>query len=618
MLIEDRSRKVDNVDFGFSFPSSARSRRSVTKTPQQRRSESRQRSKTPIVQTPSLQPRQSSSDIRNREISTGPGQDELPEQDIQTADGRSAKRRRLSRTQPVTTPGAPSLVPTLPRPGLSRASTRKNSQIFTIAEDVDAQEINDYISTSDAQTGADKPQRLQPSGPEDENIVSDKQVMEETATNTFVEQREAVRRSLAGANTTLADDDSASDDADSGLDDADSDDPGEDDQGKAVEQSLVHSSALQSPGVESSRAKKRKKRKLVVLGRKKKRLSDQSHSLLTDQAEESTVQNDVSDGEAHSEPLVDVSNAALETTPGSEAAPTPEPRRRATLLLERTPDGEDEEEDETYVQESSVEPPTPAPVKKPRQGNRRPNSEKLPKEQGRSKSTKPTFPILTHRMTNFGSLPIISEEGEAGGEGEEQPADHQNPGNDPFHQRAQPNVVDVLAQICRETITNLVEDLSKNGSRTGRATIQNKRSALEAFGRDLDEELFQMSEALENRLGLEARVRKARREKSRLQTEYMEIRKQRENIALKCDAVRRKHWECEEDTREKWQLSEAARRVELELERDEGDEVEEGVDFLLQTVAHDVSRNSDEGGILDKVRAFNSQLESLAHLLERR
>jgi predicted RNase H-like nuclease (RuvC/YqgF family) len=147
--------------------------------------------------------------------------------------------------------------------------------------------------------------------------------------------------------------------------------------------------------------------------------------------------------------------------------------------------------------------------------------------------------------------------------------------------------------------------------------LKNKRSALTGFGKDLEDELFELSEAVENRINLEARVRKGKREKSALQAELIEMKKERERIALKCDAVRRRHWEHEQDARHKWELSEAARRAELEMERDDSVE-DEGMEFLLRSVTCEVSSLSDQGGLLERIRSFNGQLESMARILEGR
>ena len=275
---------------------------------------------------------------------------------------------------------------------------------------------------------------------------------------------------------------------------------------------------------------------------------------------------------------------------------------------ERTPQ-EPEDGDESYVEDSELEPETPAPSKKTRKQPRAQRSSSRSAEPSGRKRGKATFPILTHKLTGVSTLSTINEEDED--------LSFADPLSNSDAIPKQPNVVDILAQICRETIHKMIERVDDTTKRSEKATATKKRTALVAFGKDLDNELFTMSQAVEHRIALGARVRKTRREKASLQIEYLEIRKQREQIALQCDGVRRQHWECEEANRRKWTLSEAARRVEQEIERNEASE-DEGLEFLLRSVTESVSSASTSGGILDKVKSLNSQLETMALLLEGR
>ncbi|EXJ64861.1 hypothetical protein A1O7_01200 [Cladophialophora yegresii CBS 114405] len=286
-----------------------------------------------------------------------------------------------------------------------------------------------------------------------------------------------------------------------------------------------------------------------------------------------------------------------EQTPASEREETPK-------------EADNNEEDDSYVEESEPEPETPAASKRTTRQPRKPRSSSRTADVPGGKKHTATFPILTHRLTNVSALPTINEEDEEG-------IPSGDVSFDSTTARTQPNAVDILAQICRETISNMVERIAASAQTLSKATANNQRTALEAFGKDLDDELFAMSEAVENRTNLEARVRKSKREKAALQSEYLELRREREQIALKCDAVRRQHWECEEETRQKWILSDAARRVEQEMERNEADE-DEGLECLLRSVTDSVSSTSGRGGILDRVKSFNAHLENMALLLEGR
>lgn len=292
-------------------------------------------------------------------------------------------------------------------------------------------------------------------------------------------------------------------------------------------------------------------------------------------------------------------------------------RQAHTLERQQTPN-EAEDSDESYV-EGSPEAETPAvsrqvsrKVSKQTRKSRPQSSGVEGSENNTGKSGKSTFPILTHRLTNISTLPVINEN-----EHEDEGTPFEETSANRSAERSQPNVVDVLAQICREIVSNMIESVDQTASASTKAASKNKRTALDAFGKDLEDELFTISEALENSISLEARARKSKREKAALQAEYMELRKQREQIALKCDLVRRQHWECEEDTRQKWTLSQAARSVERCIARNEVIE-DEGIEFLLKSVTDTVSSASGQGGSLDKVKSFNAQLENMALLLERK
>jgi hypothetical protein len=287
-----------------------------------------------------------------------------------------------------------------------------------------------------------------------------------------------------------------------------------------------------------------------------------------------------------------------------ETRPRQQDDDETQLLLQ-----DDEEEDQSYI-EKPPEPPTPAVRKRrPKNPRKRPRTTSLEAPATKQTQTKQTFPFLTHRLAQ--PLPMIPEDEETS-----TPAPDITLDTRPT--RAIPNAVDVLAQICRETILNWSSKLPAGTTASERKTATNKRTALQAFAEDLDDELFTMSEAVENRMNLEARVRKSRREKSELQSEYLELRKERERIALEIDRVRREHWECEEETRQKWVVSEMARRTEREIEMHVGEADDEGLEFLLRSVTDAVSSKGRHRGILDRVKVFNARLERMALLLEGR
>jgi hypothetical protein len=298
----------------------------------------------------------------------------------------------------------------------------------------------------------------------------------------------------------------------------------------------------------------------------------------------------------------------------ASASPVQRPRRpqARTVSPTATPYQEPiENEDETYIpEEVSPEPPAPAIRKKPRRNAKTiPSIESdnlVPHRYG-STSFEPRsgFPITTHRLVNTSALPTITEENEQSN------SDHDL---DPFSTltaRAAPNAVDVLAQICRESVASALITTHSSASGSG---LKRKTDALESFGRELESRLFDMSAAVENRLTLEGRVRASKREKSAMQSRWVEVRRQREEVALKMDAVRREHWEGEGRGGQSWRVSEACFGIGVVIEREKGTELE-GLEGLLGSVGRDVS-GFEGGGTLQRVREFNARMERMIHVLE--
>jgi hypothetical protein len=131
-----------------------------------------------------------------------------------------------------------------------------------------------------------------------------------------------------------------------------------------------------------------------------------------------------------------------------------------------------------------------------------------------------------------------------------------------------------------------------------------------------------MSVAIEHRLTMEARVKKAKKAKTDAQNEWMEIRRQREEIAIRCDDVRARNLRSEADGKETYELSEQLHELEMIVEKPELDAVEfegGGLEFMLRHVAMTVNGAAVGGvGLLDRVKEYNRQLERTALVLEGR
>jgi len=625
---------VENVDSGLSFPSSSRSRRSATKTPLSRRS------KTPVRRSrePSVSRTVRLPSIVLEKPPSYPPSNQNPASD----EAQSPKRRRLERSFSSRPSSSQEVGGEIP-PG------KVTSAVFPIREDAQ----NLHLHSTAADGGAEDVLSREMSAPvrreeeaEKENIAP--QLVGVTKTGrkkrTSVGQQSMQKRKrLSAVPQDNSFDHMIGQDREGSPDESGRQSPATPDR--------EHQAELADPLIEpqnnhqsAAPPKKRKKRKSVVLGRKKKRSSMQSEvaaapSLPVARMDRSVGETPPRSRQGSSYSSEDTPTAVdrqgqrtsdLQNTNVTErfrSPPNGGPRLRD--LFQEQPhmgreevEGEDDD-DGSYVddQEPSPEPPTPAPPRRTRKQRGRLHTGPTESRGGSvriptRKAARSTFPIQMHRMANIAALPTVEEV-----EDDEQLDGEMNSASGSFIDRPTPNGVDVLAQICRETIETAIERVVQEAPTADRATLKRKRAALEAFGIQLDAQLFDMSAAVENRLNLENRVRRSKREKAALQAEWMEIRRQREQIALKCDRVRERHWECEDERKRRWLVSEAAQRADLALERDDqagAEGTEEGLEFLLRSVAGHLSSASEDGGLLERIKSFNAELEKLAAILEGR
>lgn len=121
----------------------------------------------------------------------------------------------------------------------------------------------------------------------------------------------------------------------------------------------------------------------------------------------------------------------------------------------------------------------------------------------------------------------------------------------PFANRAGVNAVDVLAQMCEELISTSLHKLQDTFDNAQDAATKKelrvKLRALEAFQEELRTRFLEHTIALDALYALKKRVREAQKNKLQLRERIIQIRAEREQVALRMDAVRMKH---EEDGKE--------------------------------------------------------------------
>lgn len=204
--------------------------------------------------------------------------------------------------------------------------------------------------------------------------------------------------------------------------------------------------------------------------------------------------------------------------------------RRPLVTVQEEPETQAENEDR------QEEPPQQAAPRKKQRKPRQTNSETEPRNG--------SFPVTVHRLANVSALDAVSESDKSSNEAG---SSDELSTKQKFPNRGGVNPADVLSQICRETLDKTLSAL-ENGianetQASRRAEFTRKRKAVEAFSAELEGRLFDMSEVLDSNFSLAMGLRRAKKEMMDSRSKLMDIRRQREDIALKMDEVRRKHLE---------------------------------------------------------------------------
>ncbi|KAI0895805.1 hypothetical protein F4806DRAFT_70313 [Annulohypoxylon nitens] len=202
----------------------------------------------------------------------------------------------------------------------------------------------------------------------------------------------------------------------------------------------------------------------------------------------------------------------------------------------------------------------------------------------------------------------------------------------PFSNRGGVNVIDVLSQVCDEVIESSLEKLHEAGANAKdaptRREFRTKLRALEAFQQELRTRLLEHTIALDTMHALKKRVRSVQKEKLTLRTDIMRIRAEREQVALKMDAVRLRHETANRESLHQLGLSSAMDDIELAIEngrsapdlnpKEQKTAELANLELLISRVVGQASVASDGGGNLKQIKDFNAFLERTAAVLERR
>ncbi|GAP84389.1 putative AT hook domain-containing protein [Rosellinia necatrix] len=202
----------------------------------------------------------------------------------------------------------------------------------------------------------------------------------------------------------------------------------------------------------------------------------------------------------------------------------------------------------------------------------------------------------------------------------------------PFTDHKSPNVIDVVLQMCEESLdkylSTLHEEASQADGSANRKIYRIKLRTVEAFQEELRTQLQAQTIALDNLRTLKKRVKAAQKEKISLRNEILRIRAEREQVSLKIDAVRMRHETANKDSLNQLGLSSTMDDVELAIENGKmAPELNSkerkmaelaNLDLLISQITNQVSAVGEAGGALKQIKDFNMFLERAAIALEGR
>lgn len=167
-----------------------------------------------------------------------------------------------------------------------------------------------------------------------------------------------------------------------------------------------------------------------------------------------------------------------------------------------------------------------------------------PTRKGRNRGE--TVPVTVHRFANAASLTGAPDDSDSSAE-EESSDELSGQHRTKLPSRGGVNPADVLSQVCRETLektlTTLKNGISNETNPSRRSEHVRKTKAVEAYGAELEGRLFDLSEMHDSNFVLGVQAKKAKREMMDLRSKLYRIRKERQEVAMQTDVVRRKYTE---------------------------------------------------------------------------
>ncbi|ROW14822.1 hypothetical protein VPNG_03695 [Cytospora leucostoma] len=319
---------------------------------------------------------------------------------------------------------------------------------------------------------------------------------------------------------------------------------------------------------------------------------------------------------------------AAEDIDAREAARPLGRKRQRRNLPEVSPDVSPESASEEVTEEPSAKHPRKPPPPKLNEGG--PTDQKQPKAP-RAKPSKPA-PARARRAKTGGAggppVPVKIQRFTKPRHLDEDDADADDILHTelPFANRSGVNAVDVLAQMCEEiidaSIQSLKEAFSDAQDAAMRKELLTKKRALEAFREELRTRLLEHTIALDTLFALKRRVREAQKEKLKLRERIIQIRAEREQVALRMDAIRIKHDADSKEALHNISASSAMHDIDLAIEQGraapelspkDGKTADlANLELLISRITEQACSAGPSGGVLKQITSFNAFLERVA------